>query len=180
MKYIFISLFLLCSYSIFSENSDNIPEDEDEFPASNEVTFDASERENAFSWFNMGTLALTADEYFNVYIGCETIFLTEMPLSLPLPFRIFGYFFNVNLQYQFITNDFFIRSQNLIHFPWPILLGIDFSYNINSNSYVFSQVFGICLFYPGWKIMFKKDIFKGKNDFEVIMAIGIPFYVLEK
>jgi hypothetical protein len=160
-KYLLIILLFLCSYCIFAEGSDNEPE-----------------KKGEFSWFNECTLAYSYNGYSNIYLGYETFFSPN--IYLPYPFGTFACFFNINFQFQFSTNNFYIRSQQLILFPYPVLLGIDFSYNINNNSYIFSEVLGICLFYPGAKIMLKKDIFTGRDKLEIILAVSIPFFVVEK
>jgi hypothetical protein len=87
---------------------------------------------------------------------------------------------NINFQYQFETQHFFIRNQSFIMFPYPLFLGADYLYNINTGEHDFSPVLGLFLFYPGLKIMFRKNIFKKNQNLEFIFAVSPPFFVKEK
>jgi hypothetical protein len=134
---------------------------------------------NEYTWFHEYTMAYSYNENHNIYLGYETIFCPGF-YKLPYPFSLFMVGTNANIQFQFETNYFFIRNQNFIVFPYPLFLGIDLKYNINIKYFDFSPILGICLFYPGLKIMLRKNIFKENDKWEVIFAISPPFYVIEK
>jgi hypothetical protein len=149
------------------------------FPQETSGDASASSDYNEFSWFNNYLIAFSYNGRNNTFIGYETIFFPGN-LTLPYPFSLFGAGANINVQFQFETQHFFIRNQHFIIFPYPLLLGVDFLYNINTGTSDFAPVLGLCLFYPGLKIMFRKNIFRENQNLEFIFAISPPFYVKEK
>ena len=158
-RIVFTILLLLITYNAFAEkNEENISSGE-------------------FLWLHNINIAYSHDSLKSFFVGYEMIFVPGF-YTLPYPFATAAYFFNINYQFQHSTFDSYIRSQNMIAFPYPILFGIDQSYNLNNGSYDSSPIFGICLYYPGLKILFRRNIFRNDRNSDIIFALSIPFHAI--